>query len=1236
MVFLIRFSFLVFLLASTSAQKHHSFSPTCHQDARGQLICDQCQPGYAGPRCDSWLKSSMAQAVFLRRGEEVSVPPVRREGFSDYRCTACSEGYEGKYCERCAAGFHGNPQVVGGRCEESCDDDCAGLLIRDMDKLLRLISSANLTLPLPPPYKVLYRFENMTEELKHMLSPQRAPERLLQLADSNLGSLVTEMDELLSRATKVSADAEQTDADAERSRKRAEELEMFVKNTLLAAEALRDKARELNESLGRRDGEPEKSLNEMQDEIKAMLNELRKRQLSPHKHSAQEELRSYSEECRCSSALLSRCSVEFLCSSESRPGEAASLPRGCGGSFAKVKRLFGDPHQATQDLREEVGEKLGDYRTKLDDAKQLLNEAQSKTRQAEALTHSGQHSLDSLQRKRDQTNKGKKETEGILEAGEKFLQEANGLSDNINRGIEELEEMERELGPLHDQLDYKVGRLAKGLEDNTLPVLLLRAEDHAAQLNDSANILDNILAEAKNLSFNATAAFGAYTNIKNFIEEADKAAKEAKATAIEAVQLVLKVLSKTTPDSVQKSQRLWNEAKKLENDVKENADNLGVLQLRLKGADAKNKDLLKGLNETLEILRAIPNDTAAKIQATKLKAGEANDTALEVLARLKDMNLNLMGLKRNYSKLEDDVKKANNLIQDPEKNIHAAGAKVKDLEDEADRLLEKLKPIQQLQDNLRKNISQIKELINQARKQANSIKVSVSSGGDCIRTYRPDIKKGRYNTIILNVKTLAADNLLFYLGSAQYVDFLAVEMKKGKVNFLWDVGSGVGRVEYPDLIINDGNWHRIEASRVGLNGSISVRALEGPKAGIMPTWHSTNAPESYTVLDVDQNAYLFVGGMLGNVKKADAVKTITFSGCMGETYLDGKPIGLWNYRQRDGDCKGCVVSPQPADSEGTVQFDGEGYAAVSRPTRWNPNISTVMFKFRTFSTNALMMYLATKDMKDFMSVELSDGRVKVSYDLGSGTGSITSEKRHNDGRWKSLTMSRSRKEGTVTILDMDSNVEEKLYTESQGGATGLNLKEDDRIYFGGLPTIGNYRPEVTLRRYAGCLKDIEVSRTPYNLLSSSDYTGLTKGCSIENLHTVSFPRPGYMELSPMVFDVGSEITLSFSTKSENGIILFGRGGVTTMTQISQSRNLFQSPRRNRRQTVLQSREMRPSCVQGQADLKRDRWPKLERWRERERDRLADRSRNTSLERWQDGGTEENGRKGLTAAVLSAC
>ncbi|KAL0163677.1 hypothetical protein M9458_039430, partial [Cirrhinus mrigala] len=53
----------------------------------------------------------------------------------------------------------------------------------------------------------------------------------------------------------------------------------------------------------------------------------------------------------------------------------------------------------------------------------------------------------------------------------------------------ELEEMAKELGPLHDQLDFKVARLGRGLDDS-IPDLLLRAEDHAGQLNDSAAILD--------------------------------------------------------------------------------------------------------------------------------------------------------------------------------------------------------------------------------------------------------------------------------------------------------------------------------------------------------------------------------------------------------------------------------------------------------------------------------------------------------------------------------------------------------------------------------------------------------------------------------------------------------------------------------------------------------------------------------------------------------------------------
>ncbi|XP_029351939.1 laminin subunit alpha-2 isoform X3 [Echeneis naucrates] len=1163
---------------SSTCDPETSICQNCQDNTEGDR-CERCAPGFYGV-VRGFPDDCKPCACPLPSPNNFS-PTCVAEGFEDYRCTACPEGYEGKYCERCATGYHGNPRMPGGRCEEckcslwgalpgpcdpvtgqcrcrdgasgrsceqcmerhvcgpagiiSCDDECSGLLISDMDRLYRIITDVTVTTPLPPPYKMLYRFENMTDELKHMLSPQRAPERLLQLADSNLGSLIVEMDQLHSRATKVSADGEQVEDDADRIHKRAEDLEQFIRDTLLGAKDLQSKAAELNQTLTRRDGTPDKSLKDMKEEIQAMLAEMRRRQLGGKKSIADEEMELAEE------------------------------------LYQKVKRLFGNPHQSTEDLKAEIKGKLSDHEGKLREAGDLLHSAQGKTRQAGLLAEQNHANLTALERKRSAVSEVKQETQEVLGEGERLLGEANQLSDNINKEIEDLEEMQRELDPLHEQLSYKVGHLTSGLS-HSLANRVHDAETHAHQLNGSAAILDGILAEARNLSFNATAAFKAYSNIKANVDSAEKEAKAAKQRANEALALALGEevpIKEAAYGALQKSHRLLNQAKQMQNDVKENADSVAGLKGRVKAARDKTKDLLKAVNGTMATLNAIPNDTAARLAATKAVAADANATAIDVLERLGDLNLRLRGLQSNYSELEDTVNAANQMIQDPEKNtiIHAAGAKVKDLEDEADRLLEKLQPIKKLQDNLKRNISQIKELINQARKQANSIKVSVSSGGDCLRSYRPDIRKGRYNTIILHVKTTTPDNLLLYLGSAKYVDFLALEMRKGKVNFLWDVGSGVGRVEYPHHTIHDGNWHRIEASRNGLNGTVSVYPLEGSMAGMMPTPASANSPTAYTILDVDQNAYLFVGGLLGTVKKADAVKTTTFTGCMGETFLDGKPIGLWNYRDRQGDCKGCSVSPQSSEAEGIVQLDGEGYAAVGRPTRWNPNISTVTFKFRTFSSDALLMYLATEDMKDFMSLELSEGQVKVNFDLGSGVGSAISANRHNDGSWKSITMSRNKKQATVTVVDIDSNAEEKIVATSQGSATGLNLKQNQKIYFGGLPTIGNYsmtaRSEVTLKRYAGCLQDIEVSRTPYNLLSSSDYTGVTKGCNVENLYTVSFSKPGYVELGGLLLDVGTEISLSFSTLADDGTILLAVGGAPPIGQKGLNANLVNSKRRRR-------------------------------------------------------------------------
>lgn len=69
-----------------------------------------------------------------------------------------------------------------------------------------------------------------------------------------------------------------------------------------------------------------------------------------------------------------------------------------------------------------------------------------------------------------------------------------------------------------------------------------------------------------------------------------------------------------------------------------------------------------------EVLTHCFTDTTAKLVATKAVAADANATAMDVLERLSNLNLQLHGLQRNYSELEDTVNTANQMIQDPEKN----------------------------------------------------------------------------------------------------------------------------------------------------------------------------------------------------------------------------------------------------------------------------------------------------------------------------------------------------------------------------------------------------------------------------------------------------------------------------------------------------------------------------------------------------------------------------------------
>uniref|UniRef100_A0A674JA14 Laminin subunit alpha-1 n=1 Tax=Terrapene triunguis TaxID=2587831 RepID=A0A674JA14_9SAUR len=380
-----------------------------------------------------------------------------------------------------------------------------------------------------------------------------------------------------------------------------------------------------------------------------------------------------------------------------------------------------------------------------------------------------------------------------------------------------------------------------------------------------------------------------------------------------------------------------------------------------------------------------------KIFEAKELAVSANTSAVAGLSHIVDFNQKLLNTSSELSKVNDTLRKTNELIMDSSKAAASAERQVKEVEAQANLLFDRLKPLKMLEENLSRNLSEIKELISQARKQAASIKVAISADRDCIRAYSPQISSTNYNTLTLNVKTTEPDNLLFYLGSS---------------------------------------------------GNVSS-----------VLWRFTK-------------------------NKSPAVKVTHFKGCMGEASLNGKSIGLWNYIEREGACNGCFGSPQDEDT--SFHFDGSGYSVVERALR--STVTQIIMFFSTFSPNGLLLYLASNGTRDFLSLELVDGKVRLTVDLGSGPLTLTTENRYNNGTWYKISFSRNKKQGRT-------QTEKQMFMILQISGTKAI------IYF-----------------------------SPF---------------AKQPIRSVSILNDGYIELLPKSLSPESELMVTFATKNSSGIILAG-------------------------------------------------------------------------------------------------
>ncbi|XP_024619438.1 laminin subunit alpha-1 [Neophocaena asiaeorientalis asiaeorientalis] len=1099
--------------------------------------CDVCAPGYYGKVTGSASDCSLCTCP---HGLPASFSPTCvLEGDHDFRCDACFPGYEGQYCERCSSGYRGNPQMPGGtcqrcdcsphgsvhsdcdrgsgqcvcrpgatglRCEDceprhilvendcvSCDDECGGVLLNDMDHVGDAIVSVNLSGIIPVPYGILSNLENTMKYLRDSLLNENIQK---ELAKIQLEGVSEQTEDLQRKLDRVLTRSQHVTRATKRILDKSRDLLMFTEKLQADIQEIIERAATLNQTLDEDVQLPSSTLQNMQKNITSLLEIIQKRNfLQLHQN-----------------ATLGLKAAEDL--------------------LSQIQKNYRKPQEELEILKEAASSLLSRHNSKVQATEELLREAERKTQESSRLLFIVRANLREFNDKKLRVQEEQNLTSVLIAEGRGLLDAATAPANASGKALAQLEHHRDELLLWTAKIRHHVDDLVMQMSKRRALDLVYRAEDHATELQRLAGALDSGLGNVSHVSLSATSATHDHSNIRSLIEESEKLVKDTLRTERKA-SVASESLVSNGRAALQRSAEFLKEGNSLSRKHGGIALELSELKNTAKRFQENADKITKQTNESLLILRAIPEGVRDKGAKIKELATSANQSAMSTLKNVVGLGQKLLNTSTDLSRVNATLRETEELLRDSSVTTLLAGRKVKDVETQANLLFDRLKPLKMLEENLSRNLSEIKLLISQARKQAASIKVAVSADRDCIRAYQPQISSTNYNSLTLNVKTSEPDNLLFYLGSSISADFLAVEMRRGKVAFLWDLGSGSTRLEFPDFPVDDSKWHSIHVTRFGNIGSVSVKEVS---ASQKPPPKTSKSPGTANVLDVNNSTRMFVGGLGGQIKKSPAVKVTHFKGCMGEAFLNGQSIGLWNYIEREGKCRGCFGSPQNEDA--SFHFDGSGYSVVEKMLR--ATVTQIIMLFSTFSPNGLLLYLASNGTKDFLSIDLVDGRVRVTVDLGSGPLALTTDRRYNNGTWYKIAFQRNRKQGLLAVIDAyNTSYKETKQGETPGPSSDLNRLDKDPIYVGGLPRSRVVRKGVTSKSYVGCIKNLEISRSTFDLLRNS--YGVRKGCILEPVRSVSFLRGGYVELPPKSLSPDSELLATFATRNSSGIILAALG-----------------------------------------------------------------------------------------------
>uniref|UniRef100_A0A8C1I0U8 Agrin n=1 Tax=Cyprinus carpio carpio TaxID=630221 RepID=A0A8C1I0U8_CYPCA len=358
----------------------------------------------------------------------------------------------------------------------------------------------------------------------------------------------------------------------------------------------------------------------------------------------------------------------------------------------------------------------------------------------------------------------------------------------------------------------------------------------------------------------------------------------------------------------------------------------------------------------------------------------------------------------------------------------------------------------------------------------------------------------------MTVVLLANDSkgMIFYNGQKTdgKGDFISLSLNDGILEFRYDLGKGPAVIRSKEKIkLNE--WSTVNLERASRKGEISINGKD-PVRGEAPNQHT----------DLNLKESLFVGGApdFRKVARAAAIKD-GFKGAIQKVraITDAlNDVSMYPYHPCSKDvcenggrcnplldsyecvcrhgftgqhCQDAIIEKSAGDTE-AIAFDGHTFIEYHNGVTKSEKallVNKFELSIRTEATHGLILWSGKGlERSDYIALAIVDGRVQMTYDLGSKPVVLRSSVRVNTNHWIRIKASRALRDGSLQVGN-----EAAVTGSSPLAATQLDT--DGALWLGGLEELSVTRrlPKAYSTGFVGCVKDVIVDGVELHLVEDA-------------------------------------------------------------------------------------------------------------------------------------------------------